>query len=447
MKLRWLFIAIFTGLVAKHGFSQNSAPILYVQTAPSGLCQFIPQIEVLTSSGAIYTCDNGTWTSQASSGSGTVSSGTAGQSVYYGVSGTTVIGIPPYAADITAAPGAAACDGSTDDHVAIQAKLDANFAIYIPNGAGPCNLGTVGLTLGNALSYNAIYGNGGAFFYAGTGVAISFANPGLVRDLAIFQTGGSNSATSFSISGGQELFNVSDTGLPAGSASLVTSGGAVYDSTFGGGLSSEGSVGTSATIVNTAFGDASDIAANNGDVFVNGSFTSQSATSPLTIAGGAGSSVSFAGTVLNGQGGVALTITSFNDTNVSGNIILLNDGDFITGTAPGLLSVNTNNAGTQNLVSKTYTENATSTAPAVSSNAGTGSLTHGTDNAGIIATGTASTATTLTFGVAWGTWASCTVSASTSTALPYVSAISKTAVTFTYVTTGTPALYYSCNGY
>jgi hypothetical protein len=86
------------------------------------------------------------------------------------------------------------------------------------------------------------------------------------------------------------------------------------------------------------------------------------------------------------------------------------------------------------------------TAPTVSSNAGTGSVTHGTDNAGIIATGATSTATTLTFNVGWATWASCTVSASTATALPYVSAISKSAVTFTYVTTGTPSLYYGCFG-
>ena len=88
----------------------------------------------------------------------------------------------------------------------------------------------------------------------------------------------------------------------------------------------------------------------------------------------------------------------------------------------------------------------TGTAPTVSSNAGTGSLTHGTDNTGIIATGATSTATTLTFNLGWSSWASCTVTASTATALPYVSAISKSSVTFTYVTTGTPTLYYNCNG-
>ena len=65
---------------------------------------------------------------------------------------------------------------------------------------------------------------------------------------------------------------------------------------------------------------------------------------------------------------------------------------------------------------------------------------------GIIATGAASTTTTLTYAFPFGTWSSCTVSANNATALPYVSAISKTAVTFTYVTTGTPTLYYTCFG-
>jgi hypothetical protein len=94
-----------------------------------------------------------------------------------------------------------------------------------------------------------------------------------------------------------------------------------------------------------------------------------------------------------------------------------------------------------------YTLSTPGTAPTVSSNAGTGALTDGGDNGGIITVGSTSTATTLTFGVGWGTWASCSVAASTSTALPYVSSISGSAVTFTYVTTGTPKLYYWCTGH
>jgi hypothetical protein len=46
----------------------------------------------------------------------------------------------------------------------------------------------------------------------------------------------------------------------------------------------------------------------------------------------------------------------------------------------------------------------------------------------------------------WTTWSSCTASPSVSlSAAPYVSSISKTAVTFTFPSlTGT--LYYQCNG-
>ena len=87
------------------------------------------------------------------------------------------------------------------------------------------------------------------------------------------------------------------------------------------------------------------------------------------------------------------------------------------------------------------------TAPTVASNAGSGSLTHGTNNSGVIATGTASTTSTLTFATGkWSTWVSCAVNASIATAQPYVSAISTTSATFTYVTTGTPTLYYRCDG-
>ena len=82
-------------------------------------------------------------------------------------------------------------------------------------------------------------------------------------------------------------------------------------------------------------------------------------------------------------------------------------------------------------------------APSVS---GTGcSLTSGTNAVGIIAT-SSSTACTVTFANSgWSTWASCTVSANTSAALPYVSAMSKTAATFTEVSS-TGSLYYTCGG-
>jgi hypothetical protein len=59
----------------------NNPAIRYVGTAPSGACSQSPPVQVLNSTGAIYTCDNGTWAAQTGGGTspGTVTS----------VSGTT----------------------------------------------------------------------------------------------------------------------------------------------------------------------------------------------------------------------------------------------------------------------------------------------------------------------------------------------------------------------
>lgn len=77
---------------------------------------------------------------------------------------------------------------------------------------------------------------------------------------------------------------------------------------------------------------------------------------------------------------------------------------------------------------------------------GTGcTLANGTNAGGAITTSSA-TACTVTFSHSgWATWAACTVSASLSTSLPYVSSQSKTAAIFTEVSS-TGTLYYACNG-
>jgi Pectate lyase superfamily protein len=82
------------------------------------------------------------------------------------------------------------------------------------------------------------------------------------------------------------------------------------------------------------------------------------------------------------------------------------------------------------------------TAPTASA----GTLT-GTNAGGYVASLSAATSVTVTFANSgWNTWASCTASPSVSlSAAPYVSAISKSAVTFTFPSlTGT--LYYNCSG-
>jgi hypothetical protein len=82
------------------------------------------------------------------------------------------------------------------------------------------------------------------------------------------------------------------------------------------------------------------------------------------------------------------------------------------------------------------------TAPTASA----GTMT-GTNAGGFISGLSAATSVTITFANGgWTSWASCTASPSVSlSAAPYVSAISKTAVTFTFPSL-TGKLYYQCNG-
>jgi hypothetical protein len=70
----------------------------------------------------------------------------------------------------------------------------------------------------------------------------------------------------------------------------------------------------------------------------------------------------------------------------------------------------------------------------------------GTNNGGYVSGLSSATALTLTFANGgWGTWASCNANTSASASQPYISAISKSAVTFKFPDlTGT--LYYSCTG-
>ncbi|MBT9168606.1 MAG: hypothetical protein DDT19_01953 [Syntrophomonadaceae bacterium] len=89
--------------------------------------------------------------------------------------------------------------------------------------------------------------------------------------------------------------------------------------------------------------------------------------------------------------------------------------------------------------------NTMTTPPGVTCNIGIPTII-GTDMGGAITTPVGATACTITFTIPWNQIYACVVSASTSTALPWVSALSNTSATFTYVTTGTPILYYHCSG-
>jgi len=90
-------------------------------------------------------------------------------------------------------------------------------------------------------------------------------------------------------------------------------------------------------------------------------------------------------------------------------------------------------------------EIATNTGKKSSPTASAGSIT-GTNSTGYVGGLSSATSVTITFANSgWSNWASCTASANTSAAQPYVSSISKAAVTFTFKPlTGT--IYYHCDG-
>ncbi len=115
----------------------NNPSVTYVGSAPSGSCSQAPPVQVLNSSGAIYTCDNGTWAVQGGGGSGTVGAGTAGQYARYLANGTTVAGESGTSILVTDPPYNCKCDGSTDDHVCLQASFDSGSGIVnLPVSAG-----------------------------------------------------------------------------------------------------------------------------------------------------------------------------------------------------------------------------------------------------------------------------------------------------------------------
>lgn len=140
-----------------------------------------------------------------------------GGNIQIGGGGTSNV---PYPVDLTnCGANSAVCDGSTDDHVKIQACIEANPAVFIPTsnlGAIQCNLGTVGIHTGTAFGYTAIYGNGQFFGYTGTGAAVDMTAGGatLATDLTIDMTGSSASAIAFSLGPGSILINGEDSAVP-----------------------------------------------------------------------------------------------------------------------------------------------------------------------------------------------------------------------------------------
>jgi len=73
MKVLLLVIACVLGGIS--AVAQVSNPsVIYVGASPSGSCAQAPPIQILNSTGAIYTCDNGTWAVQGGGSGGGVTS-------------------------------------------------------------------------------------------------------------------------------------------------------------------------------------------------------------------------------------------------------------------------------------------------------------------------------------------------------------------------------------
>ena len=86
----------------------------------------------------------------------------------------TIIGTgqKPSSVSVMDPPYNAVCDGTTDDHAAIQAALNASPSVTIPSGVS-CSIGTTGIALNTGQYLN---GNSSNLNYFGSGTAISNAS-------------------------------------------------------------------------------------------------------------------------------------------------------------------------------------------------------------------------------------------------------------------------------
>jgi hypothetical protein len=120
----WLAAAVLA-----HGQVSNPS-VRYVAGAPSGACAAAPPIQIVISTGVMYTCNNGTWGAIGGSGSGTVSAGTAGQETYYTgtttVSGGKTVYLVPSGGDDSTQINAACTDGAS---IELAATPTTHFSV------------------------------------------------------------------------------------------------------------------------------------------------------------------------------------------------------------------------------------------------------------------------------------------------------------------------------
>lgn len=108
---------------------------------------------------------------------------------------------------VTDPPFNATCDGTTDDHVAIQAALDSGAAIVnLPvsiTSFQQCNIGTTGVTV-PAVNFGqefTLNGNGSGLAYSGTGTALTAGSASIVTNIYIDMTGSTGTPHGIDIAG------------------------------------------------------------------------------------------------------------------------------------------------------------------------------------------------------------------------------------------------------
>lgn len=190
-------------------------------TSPGQGTQVIPNI-----------CNNavGGGGGTVSDGAGTTTAGLQAQST--GVA-HQIAYVPPYSVNLCAAPSTATCDGTTDDHVAVQTILDAGYpSVFIPWSLSGTviNTGTVGITINNPGM--TFYGNGQTLKYSGSGSAVAFStgqvvfsNTNQVRDVHIDTSAATGSFKVWDLGSAStnqvELINDGDYGSASGGCTSV----------------------------------------------------------------------------------------------------------------------------------------------------------------------------------------------------------------------------------
>ena len=276
--------------------AQVSNPsIILVATAPSGACSAGLPNQQVASTGALYSCQSGTWgqigasvssgfpitlgsTPIAASSTTTALTGLSVNGVTLNAAGSTslflnqaggyatptgaVTRIIPgnntilspsggtgnvtinstgrSAVLVTDPPYNAVCDGTTDDHVAIQAALDSTaVVINLPSSSltnySLCSVGTVGITVpdksnGDGDTVAILRGNGSGIGYQGTGRAITMQARTTIDNTDVDMTGSSGSPTGIdctqcTIQNGVNIYSG-----PVGYQSVAVDSGKIIDS-------------------------------------------------------------------------------------------------------------------------------------------------------------------------------------------------------------------------